>query len=70
MAWPSVAVFASANSAFREPDPPGEARGAGAGGPAHAGSDPVAVGSGELSEDELADWLRPRMVDRVKGLSG
>ena len=30
----------------------------------------LALAAGELSEDELADWLRPRMVERAKGQSG
>ena len=30
----------------------------------------LALAAGKLSEDELADWLRPRMVERAKGQSG
>ena len=29
----------------------------------------LALAAGELSEDDLADWLRPRMVERAKGQS-
>jgi death-on-curing protein len=30
----------------------------------------LALADGELSEDELADWLRSRMLDRAKGQPG